>query len=76
MKVYIYRDELEYYDEFVGHVYCYVDTHTPSKNETLIQTIEAEPTNLPITTNWKGLGVEIGEVFAVADADLTLIRTA
>jgi hypothetical protein len=70
MKVYIYHDELD------GDVCCYVHTHTPTKSEALIQTIEAEPTNLPITTNWKGLGVEVGEVFAAADADLTLIRTA
>ncbi len=69
MKVYVYHDELD------GRVYCYVNTYTPSKNEVLIQTIEAEITDLPITKNWKGLGVEIGEVFAAADDNSILIRT-
>lgn len=42
----------------------------------LIQEIEAEETDLPITENWKGIGIEVGEIFSCNQVVANLIRAA
>ena len=42
----------------------------------LFQTIQAEPTDLPITENFAGPGIEIGEVFNCNDVVENLIRVS
>jgi len=68
MKVYVYiRNSL------ANSVVCYLSK--PSRIPDTAQIIEAEETDLPITTNWKGVGIAIGEVFHCNDSFSNLIRT-
>jgi len=68
MKVYVYiRNSL------ADLTICYLDE--PSRIPDTGQIIEAEETDLPITTNWKGVGIAIGEVFHCNDSLSKVIRT-
>jgi hypothetical protein len=70
MKVYVY------FNPVTDTTTCYSDELTRHTGIHLIQIIEAEETTLPITENWKGNGVEVGEVFVCNDDNENLIRTA
>lgn len=67
MTIYVYT-----YDDAPRDTYCMT---TIDPNGDLLQVIEAEPTKLPITENFKGEGVEIGEVFSCNSVVENLIRT-
>lgn len=49
---------------------------TSAHNIGFRHTIEADETDLPITENWAGDGIEVGEVFSCNEVIPNLIRTA
>lgn len=69
MKIYVYCDQT------TQDTFCY-PYEEPRCSYDLIQTIESKETDLPVTTDWQGQGIQIGEVFICNGITSNLIRVS